>query len=108
MVVHTGGVCGDKAAAQAQFCRNFARLPPAVQARMALENDDRFGLSDVLWIHRQTGVRWSSTACITWSSTRMAWTNSRPGPGAQHLAARGAAQGSLRLPAHRVQRADRP
>ena len=58
VVVHTGGVYGDKAAAQAQFCRTFTRLPLAVQARVALENDDdRFGLSDVLWIHRQTGVR---------------------------------------------------
>ena len=58
VVVHTGGVYNDKAAAQARFCRSFTRLPPTVQARVALENDDdRFGLSDLLWIHRQTGVR---------------------------------------------------
>lgn len=58
VVVHTGGIYGDKAAACARFCRHFARLPLAVQARVALENDhDRFGLSDVLWMHRQTGVR---------------------------------------------------
>jgi len=58
VVVHTGGIYNDKAAARAQFCRRFARLPSAVQARVALENDDdRFGLSDVLWMHRQTGVR---------------------------------------------------
>jgi len=58
IVVHTGGVYGDKTTARAHFCRHVSRLPPAVQARLALENDDdRFGLSDVLWIHRQTGVR---------------------------------------------------
>jgi UV DNA damage endonuclease len=33
------------------------QLAPAVQARVALENDDRhFGLPDVLWVHQRTGI----------------------------------------------------
>ncbi len=58
VIVHAGGVYGDKAAASDRFCRAFDRLPAPVQARIALENDDdRFSLNDVFWIHRRTGVR---------------------------------------------------
>lgn len=58
IVVHIGGVYGDLEASRERFARNFERLPAAVQSRLALENDDRhFGLQDVLWLHRRTGIR---------------------------------------------------
>jgi UV DNA damage endonuclease len=58
IVVHVGGVYGDPAAARTRFVQSFARLPYPVRARLALENDDRlFGVADLLWIHRRTGIR---------------------------------------------------
>jgi UV DNA damage endonuclease len=58
IVVHVGGVYGDANASRERFARNVESLPPVVQARLALENDDRhFGLGDVLWLHRRTGIR---------------------------------------------------
>lgn len=58
IVVHVGGVYGDAPASRERFAHSFAGLPAAVQARLALENDDRyFGLGDVLWLHRRTGIR---------------------------------------------------
>jgi UV DNA damage endonuclease len=59
VVLHVGGVYGDRTAALARFARRYERLlsPPA-RRRLVLENDDgRFGMSDVLWLHRETGVR---------------------------------------------------
>lgn len=40
MILHMGGVFGDKAATLARFRANYARLPPAVRRRLVLENDD--------------------------------------------------------------------
>ncbi len=58
IVVHVGGVYGDATRSREQFARTVENLPPNVQARMALENDDRsFGLQDALWLHRRTGIR---------------------------------------------------
>ena len=58
IVVHVGGVYDNAADSRERFARNFEQLAPAVQARLGLENDDRrFGLGDVLWLHRRTGVR---------------------------------------------------
>lgn len=58
IVVHVGGVYGDAAASRERFAHSFEQLPAAVQGRLVLENDDRhFGLADVLWLHRRTGVR---------------------------------------------------
>lgn len=58
IVVHVGGVYGDAVASRERFARNFEQLPATVQNRLALENDDRhFGLQDVLWLHRRTGIR---------------------------------------------------
>lgn len=58
IVIHIGGLYGDKAASLARFVRNFATLSPTVRRRLAVENDDRiFDLQDLLWVHRRTGIR---------------------------------------------------
>ncbi len=41
IILHLGGVYGDKAAALKRFEARFTALEPAVQGRIALENDDR-------------------------------------------------------------------
>jgi UV DNA damage endonuclease len=58
VVLHVGGVYGDRAAARERFARNFERLSPVAQRRLGLENDDgRFDVQDVLWLHQRIGVR---------------------------------------------------
>jgi len=57
VVVHAGGVYGDLTSARERFVRRYLALPPGVRERLALENDDtRFGVRDVLWIHERTGI----------------------------------------------------
>ena len=57
VVIHLGGVYGDKEAARARFAGNFLALPEAIRRRLVLENDDvRFGVADILWVHERTGV----------------------------------------------------
>ncbi len=59
VVLHVGGVYGDRTAARERFVRRYeGLLSPPAQRRLVLENDGgRFGVMDVLWIHRRTGVR---------------------------------------------------
>ncbi len=40
MVLHMGGVHGDKVATIGRFRKNYAKLSPGVKARLVLENDD--------------------------------------------------------------------
>ena len=40
MILHMGGVYGDKAATLDRFRKNYAKLSPSVKARLVLENDD--------------------------------------------------------------------
>ncbi|KAL8932562.1 MAG: hypothetical protein Q9216_006782 [Gyalolechia sp. 2 TL-2023] len=40
MILHLGGVFGDKEATLTRFRENYARLPEAVKDRLVLENDD--------------------------------------------------------------------
>jgi UV DNA damage endonuclease len=57
VVTHVGGVYGDKDKALARFVERYEGLPSAVQPRLALENDDkRFSVADISWVHRQTGL----------------------------------------------------
>lgn len=40
MILHMGGVFGDKAATLERFRQNYAKLSPSIKARLVLENDD--------------------------------------------------------------------
>jgi UV DNA damage endonuclease len=56
VVLHVGGISGDRQAAKSRFVRGFERLSGRAQQRLAIENDDRsFGLADTLQISRLTG-----------------------------------------------------
>ncbi len=58
VVIHVGGVYGDREAARERFARNYEALPEAARRRLVLENDDvRFGVADTLWVHERTGIR---------------------------------------------------
>ena len=58
IVIHAGGVYGDKPAAMSCFTERYERLDQQTRQRIALENDDHsYTLGDILAIHGQTGVR---------------------------------------------------
>jgi UV DNA damage endonuclease len=58
VVVHVGGVYGDKPAALERFARAWERLSEGARARVAIENDETcFDVADVLGLHRRLGVR---------------------------------------------------
>jgi len=55
--IHIGGAYGDKVAAAARFCGNFARLDDSVKRRLTLENDDKtFTAAETLAVCEQIGV----------------------------------------------------
>lgn len=57
IILHIGGVYGDKKSAITRFVENYKRLRPAVKDRLIIENDDRlYTIEDVLEISRQTGA----------------------------------------------------
>jgi UV DNA damage endonuclease len=57
VVTHVGGVYGDVEGGRERWARAWERLPEPVRRRLVLENDDtRYGVSDILWIHERTGV----------------------------------------------------
>jgi UV DNA damage endonuclease len=57
IVTHVGGIYSDKAAALERFASRYERLPAPARSRVALENDDgRFSVPDILWLHERTGV----------------------------------------------------
>lgn len=56
VVLHVGGISGDKQAAKDRFVRGFERLSERARRRLAIENDDRsFGLADALQVSSRTG-----------------------------------------------------
>ncbi|WNB86628.1 hypothetical protein [Cellulomonas sp. ATA003] len=58
VVVHVGGLYGDRPSALDRWARAYETLSERTRARLALENDDGpFGVTDVLELHRRTGVR---------------------------------------------------
>ncbi|MCR4407564.1 MAG: UV DNA damage repair endonuclease UvsE [Anaerolineae bacterium] len=58
VVIHGGGIYGDREAARQRFVTHYLRLPEAARRRLVLENDDsRFSVADVAWIHRETDIR---------------------------------------------------
>lgn len=57
MVVHGGGIYGDKEATKERWIKNFGRLPTRVQRRLVLENCEKcFHVEDCLYISKHTGV----------------------------------------------------
>jgi UV DNA damage endonuclease len=57
IILHLGGVYGDKAAALARFAENFTRLPERVRQRLAIENDEKnYTIADALDLARLIGV----------------------------------------------------
>ena len=57
VVTHVGGVYGDKGTALDRFAARYDLLPDGARQRLALENDDkRFSVADIMWVHRRTGV----------------------------------------------------
>lgn len=58
VVVHVGGLYGDRASALDRWVAAWERLSDRARARVGLENDERlFTVADVLEISRRTGVR---------------------------------------------------
>jgi UV DNA damage endonuclease len=57
IVLHGGGVYGDKPAAMARWAERYERLPEIVRARLVLENDEKmYSVPDVRELHERTGV----------------------------------------------------
>ena len=57
VVVHVGGVYGDKRAALERWARAYESLSERARRRLVVENDETsFDLADVLELHRRTGV----------------------------------------------------
>jgi UV DNA damage endonuclease len=57
IILHAGGVYGDRSAAMDRFVREASRLPENVCARLVVENDDtRFPVQDILRIAEATGL----------------------------------------------------
>jgi UV DNA damage endonuclease len=58
VVIHLGGVYGDKESAMERFVTRYERLPAVARQRLVLENDDTsYSVGDLHRIHQQTGLR---------------------------------------------------
>jgi UV DNA damage endonuclease len=58
IVIHVGGVYGEREAARDRWARSWEKLSAVARRRLVLENDDvSFSCADVLALHRQTGVK---------------------------------------------------
>jgi UV DNA damage endonuclease len=58
VVLHVGGVYGDKAGALDRWVRAYEQLSSRARERLAVEHDEQsFDLADVLELHRRTGVK---------------------------------------------------
>lgn len=57
IILHLGGVYGDKASAKDRFVQRFHKLDPTIQKRIVIENDDRlFTISDVLDVSERAPI----------------------------------------------------
>jgi len=57
MILHMGGVYGDKGATLNRFRENYAKLSPSVKARLVLENDDvSWSVHDLLPICEELNI----------------------------------------------------
>jgi len=58
IVIHVGGVYGEKVEAKKRFIRVFNKLPEQLKNHIVLENDDKsYIINDVMKIHNHTGVK---------------------------------------------------
>lgn len=57
IIIHTGGVYGDKASAINRFIDEYKNLPEGTQKMLRLENDDvSFNIDDVIYISEKTSI----------------------------------------------------
>ncbi|MGE4548804.1 MAG: UV DNA damage repair endonuclease UvsE [Intestinibacillus sp.] len=57
LILHIGGIYGDKSAAAARFAQRYAQLAPAIKKRLVIENDDRcYTIGDVLRLGRENHI----------------------------------------------------
>lgn len=57
IILHIGGVYGDKPSAKSRFIATYQTLSPQVKSRLIIENDDRlYHIQDVLEISQATGA----------------------------------------------------
>ncbi len=57
IILHVGGIYGDKIQALERFSENYQALPEAVRRRLVIENDDRlYTISDVLDLATRLGI----------------------------------------------------
>jgi UV DNA damage endonuclease len=57
MVLHIGGVYGDKQAAMERFIENYKKLDSSIKNRLIIENDDKsYNIEDVLYISKEANI----------------------------------------------------
>ena len=57
MVIHGGGIYGDKESAIQRWSDNYKNLPPSVKKRLVLENCEKcYSIEDCLKINELCGV----------------------------------------------------
>jgi UV DNA damage endonuclease len=57
VVLHVGGVYGDREKSRDRFARVVDGLPEAARRRLVIENDETwYTVEDCLWVHQRTGV----------------------------------------------------
>lgn len=57
IILHIGGVYGNKEEAIERFCNNYLKLEEAVRRRLVIENDDKsYHIKDVLDIGKRIGI----------------------------------------------------
>lgn len=57
MILHIGGVYGDKRKAMNSFIEQYHQLPASVKSRLVIENDDKnYNISEVLEISKETSA----------------------------------------------------
>ncbi|KAL1915833.1 uncharacterized protein VTP21DRAFT_6221 [Calcarisporiella thermophila] len=57
MIIHMGGVYGDKAATIRRFEQNYSRLPPHIKARLVIENDEIcYSVADLLPVCQRLSI----------------------------------------------------
>ncbi len=56
IILHVGGRYDDADSSLARFAANFTLLPETVKRRLALENDEKFNIAQVLELAKQLGI----------------------------------------------------